>query len=77
MGAVHALGLPAPDLREGIWQLSSSRRCSCRCPRWSLDHRSIPQFAVVAVAAVLFISLLASEARHYVERLPAGWLPPG
>ena len=73
-----ALGLPAPDLREGIWQLILEQAMFVSLSAMGASiTASIPQFAVVAVAAVLFISLLASEARHYVERLPAGWLPAG
>jgi hypothetical protein len=74
----NALGLPAPDLREGIWQLLLEQAMIVSLSAMGASiTATIPQFAVVAVAAVLFISLLASEARHFIERLPAGWLPAG
>jgi hypothetical protein len=66
-----ALGLPALDLRDGIWQLLFEQgMIMSLAAMGAAITATIPQFAVVAVAAVLLIGALISEIRPYVDGRP-------
>ena len=66
-----ALGLPAVDLRDGIWQvLFEQGMIISLAAMGAAITATIPQFAVAAVAAVLLIGALISEIRPYVEGRP-------
>ncbi len=66
-----ALGLPALDLRDGIWPLVLEQGMIVSLAAMGAAiTATIPQFAVAAVAAVLLVGTLTSEIRPYVERLP-------
>jgi len=66
-----ALGLPKGDVLDGIWQLFIEQIAVVGLSAMGAAiTATIPQFAVVAVAAVVLISALASEARPFIQRLP-------
>jgi hypothetical protein len=66
-----ALGLPALDLRDGIWPLVLEQGLIVSLAAMGAAiTATIPQFAVAAVAAVLLVGTLTSEIRPYVEGPP-------
>ncbi len=67
-----ALGLPAFDVSDGIWQLILEQvMIVSLAAMGAAITATIPQFAVAAVAAVFIIGTLISEARPYVRGLAA------
>lgn len=72
------LGLPAPDLTQGIWHVIVEQAMIVSLSAIGASiTATIPQFAVAAVAAVILIGLLTNEAKAYLDTLPARWLPAG
>ena len=71
-----ALGLPAADLRDGACQMVLEQGMIVSLAAMgAVITATIPQFAVVAVAAALLIATLISEVRPYVDGLPQIQLP--
>ncbi len=71
-----ALGLPAADLRDGVGQLVLEQGMTVSLAAMgAVITATIPQFAVVAVVAVLLIATLISEIRPYVGELPRIQIP--
>lgn len=75
-GLFSVLGLPGPDLNEGITQLvlEQSMLVSLSAMGAAITA-SIAHFAVAALAAVLLVGTLANQARPVVTRLPVEWSP--
>jgi hypothetical protein len=67
-----ALGLPQGDVLGGVWQLVIEQAMIVALSAMGAAiTATIPQFAVVAVAAVFIIGTLTSEARPFIQQLPA------
>jgi hypothetical protein len=67
-----ALELPQADVLSGVWQLVIEQAMIVGLSAMGAAiTATIPQFAVVAVAAVFVIGTLTSEARPYVRSLAA------
>jgi len=67
-----ALGLPQGDVLDGAWQLVIEQLMVVGLSAMGAAiTATIPQFAVVAVAALLFISILIGQVRPFIQQLPA------
>ncbi|MFO7692384.1 MAG: hypothetical protein R6V57_04800 [Vicinamibacterales bacterium] len=67
-----ALGLPQNDVLGGVWQLVIEQAMIVGLSAMGAAiTATIPQFAVVAVAAVLLFGALIGQARLFIQQLPA------
>ena len=67
-----ALGLPQGDVLDGVWQFVIEQIMVVGLSAMGAAiTATIPQFAVVAVAALLLISMLIGQARPFIQDLPA------
>ena len=67
-----ALGLPRGDVLAGVWQLVIEQIMVVGLSAMGASiTATIPQFAVVAVAALLLINMLIGQARPFTQQLPA------
>ena len=71
-----ALGLSRGDMLDGVWMLIVEQAMVVGLSAMGAAiTATIPQFAVVAVAAVLLIGTMSYEVRPLIDRLPKVWLP--
>jgi hypothetical protein len=67
-----ALGLQQGDVLGGVWQFVIEQIMAVGLSAMGAAiTATIPQFAVVAVAALLLIGTLTSQARPFIQQLPA------
>jgi len=67
-----ALGLPQGDVLSGVWQLVIEQAMIVGLSAMGAAITStIPQFAVVAVAAVMLFGAFVGQARTFIQQLPA------
>ena len=67
-----ALGLPQGDVLSGVWQLVLEQALIVGLSAMGAAiTATIPQFAVVAVAAVMLFGALVGQARTFIQQLPA------
>lgn len=71
-----ALGLSRGDVLDGVWMLVVEQAMVVGLSAMgAVITATIPQFAVVAVVAVLLIGSMSNEVRPLIDRLPKVWLP--
>ena len=66
-----ALGLPHGDVLDGVWQFAVEQIMVVGLSTMGAAiTATLPQFAVVAVAAVMFMGTLIGQARPFIQQLP-------
>ena len=66
-----AIGLPPGDVLSGVWQLVIEQAMIVGLSAMGAAiTATIPQFAVVAVAAVMLFGALIGQARTFIQQLP-------
>ena len=66
-----ALGLPRGDVLDGVWQFAVEQIMVVGLSTMGAAiTATLPQFAVVAVAAVVFMGTLIGQAQPFIQQLP-------